>query len=790
MFYLSNPPGGVLVWGRREVHDGPMESSEESGKQNVPAWVEALAGFLRAEPGVEAVRVERESKKVTVATLGAVDEAQWRARLAEALEGLDAELQATRVRSMRLPGGLRVRSEGGTVTLEKPSCPTSPQLWRWNQGDWPVERAKGRDHDEDDHEGHDHDNEWKVLTVQAALCGIFGLLGVGLGSWWPEMPWVARAAFLVALIAGGREAAEEAWPRLRRGKLDIHFLMLAVAIGAVAIGAWAEGVLLLFLFSASGAMEHFAEARTRRELAALFASQPKVALRVEADGTEVEVPVEDVKPGDRLRVRPGDLFAVDGELVDGRTAVDESTLTGESAAVDKEVGDPVFSGTLNQQGSVIIEVSRPVQDSALQKIIRMVKEAQGRRAPSQRLTDRFGTPYTILILGLTAALFLFRWLALGDAPFLAEEGERSAFYRAMTLLVTASPCALVLSIPSAILAAMAWGAKRGILFRGGEAVERLAAVKTVALDKTGTLTTGEMEVVSIESFPPGQEAAVAALVMGMEEHSTHPIARAIVADSKRKGVVPTKVTDMENFPGFGLAAMTPEGKAVLGRRELLAKQPLGAFIADVAEPEFQEQEVWLVAPERIGRVLLRDRVRPEAAGLLRALEAAGLRTVMLTGDRKETAEAVGRELGLTEVRAALRPEDKLAAIEELKKLGPVAMVGDGVNDAPSLAAADVPVAMGARGSDAALEQALIVLMQDRLERFLDAYELSRRARRIIRQNLAISLGTVLLASLAAVAGVIPLSVGVVAHEGSTVLVCLNSLRLLFHRAAAVKTNMD
>jgi len=759
---------------------GGMKPRDEHAE--VPAWVLALAAFLRNEPGVEAVRVEAGREAITVATLGRVDEAEWRSRLAEALAGMDAELRAARVDSVTLAGGVRVRAEGGAVTVEKPGCATSPSLWRWSSGDWP---GLGKPPAEADHEhghghGHEHgEDEWKTLALQAGLCGVFGLVGLGLAAALPEWPWAARAAWLVALVAGGREAVEEAWPRLRRGKLDIHFLMLAVAVGAVAIGAWGEGVLLLFLFSLSGAMEHYAEARTRRELSALFAAQPPVARRLLEDGSEEEVPVEHVRPGDRLRVRPGDLFAVDGELTEGRTSVDESTLTGESQPVDKEVGDPVFSGTLNAQGSVIIEVSRRVQDSALQKIIRLVRDAEGRRAPSQRLTDRFGTPYTVGILILTALLFLFRWLVLGDAPFLAEPGERSAFYRAMTLLVTASPCALVLSIPSAILAAMAWGARRGILFRGGEAVERLAEVRTVALDKTGTLTTGEMEVVAIESFPPGDEEAVAALAAGMEAHSTHPIARAVVAEVKRLGITPAEVGQVENFPGFGLAAETAAGRAVLGRRELLAAQPLGAFISEVPLPEFQEQEVWLISPERMGRLLLRDRLRPEAAGLLQALNAMGLRTVMLTGDRRETAEAVARELGGLEVRAGLKPEDKLAAIEELQRDGPVAMVGDGVNDAPSLAAADVPVAMGARGSDAALEQSLVVLMQDRLERFLDAYHLSLRARAVIRQNLAVSLGTVVVASLAAVAGVIPLSVGVVAHEGSTVLVCLNSLRLLF-----------
>jgi Cd2+/Zn2+-exporting ATPase len=386
-------------------------------------------------------------------------------------------------------------------------------------------------------------------------------------------------------------------------------------------------------------------------------------------------------------------------------------------------------------------------------------------------------------------MFFVWWLGFGITPFdnlVVDHVEvRSAFYRAMTLLVVASPCALVLSIPSAILAAIAWGARHGILFRGGAAIEKLANVDLVSLDKTGTLTTGDLEVVGYESYPPGLEHEVLELAFSLEQNSQHPIARAITSYGRKHGVTEHDIAEFQSITGQGLKAKQGGATILLGRRELLNEGPLAGWIKDVPPASPELSEVWVIGKGVIGRVLLKDEVRTESKSVLAQMRALGLRTVMLTGDRRQAAESVAKELGLDEVRAGLSPEAKVAAIQEFRHAGrKVAMVGDGVNDAPSLAAAYVSVAMGARGSDAALEQSEVVLMNDKIENFLAAYRLSQRARRVIRQNLFISLGTVLVMVGCAMVGIVPLTVGVFAHEGSTVIVCLNGLRLLFGKDRA------
>jgi len=350
----------------------------------------------------------------------------------------------------------------------------------------------------------------------------------------------------------------------------------------------------------------------------------------------------------------------------------------------------------------------------------------------------------------------------------------------MTLLVVASPCALVLSIPSAVLAAIAWAAKRGILFRGGAAVEKLAGINVVAMDKTGTLTTGELKVERVESFPPGREREVAQLAYSLERLSTHPLARAITRYGKQQQLPALELEHFESVTGLGLKARHKGSGILLGRREWLSQGAVAQVLAQVQPTEASFSEVWLANGDLVGRVLLRDDIRSQARAVVEELRREGLRTVVLTGDRKANAEHLKKELQLDDVRSELKPEQKVAVIQSFTGQNfLVAMVGDGVNDAPSLAAAHVGVAMGARGSDAALEQAEVVLMHDRLENFLAAFQLSKRARRVIQQNLVISLGTVAVLVSFALFGGIPLTIGVVGHEGSTVVVVLNSLRLLF-----------
>ena len=741
--------------------------------KHTAGWVEDLVEFLRTQPGVSAVRIDPAAQKVSVATVGSVALIGLEEKLAETIEAIEAHLAARD--AARVPPGYTVRREGGATVVERDSCATAGGFRQWRDLEWPEHAEAGHEH------GPAH-AEWRTLALLAGTCGIAGVAGALVAHFAPNVPWASKSLFLVALIAGGWDAAVDSWENLKKREIDIHFLMLAVAVGALFIDAWGEAVLLLFLFSASGAMEGYALDRTQREVSSLLKSAPKHATLVLADGSEKELPVEELQVRHRVRVKPGEAFAADGTVVAGKSAADESTLTGEANPVEKRPGDPVFSGTLNLWGAVEFDVSRLPAESTLQKIIRLIQTAQKLRAPSERFTDRFGTGYTYAVIGGSAAMFLVWWLIF-DLPAFANSPEaRSAFYRAMTLMVVASPCALVLSIPSAILAAIAWGARHGVLFRGGAAIEKLADITAVAMDKTGTLTTGELAVVGTESYPPGREREVLGLAYSLEAKSHHPLARAIVRHAKAEGVSEIAVEDFQSITGQGLRGKIDGATLLLGRRELLENGPLAEWAKKLPAAAPELSEVWVLGPGVVGRILLKDQIRAESRDVLAQLKRAGLKTVMLTGDRRHAAEAVARELGLDEVRAGLSPEDKVAAIQALRAEGrKVAMVGDGVNDAPSLAAADVSVAMGARGSDAALEQAEVILMHDRIENFLAALRLSRRAQAIIRQNLAISLGVVVVMVIATAFGAVPLALGVAAHEGSTLVVCLNSLRLLFGR---------
>ncbi|WP_414664367.1 heavy metal translocating P-type ATPase [Horticoccus sp. 23ND18S-11] len=733
-------------------------------------WIGELAEFLRVQPGISAVRIDPSSHRVAVATVGNIVIEGLEEKLAATIAAVEAQLEAKG--TLKAPAGFSVRKEGDAMVLGRESCATAEKMWLWREMEWPEIKA----------EPTPEDQEWRTLAVLATVCGVSGIAGAIAGYVAPNLPWVAKSFFLIGLVSGGWDAAVDTWANLRKREIDIHFLMLAVAIGAMFIGAWGEAVLLLFLFSASGAMEEFALDRTQREVSALLKSSPKRATLVLEDGTEKEVAVETLQVGQRLRLKPGEAFAADGVVASGKSASDESALTGEANPVEKRPGDPVYSGTINLWGTVDFTVGRLPAESTLQKIIRLIQTAQKLKAPSERFTDKFGTGYTYAVIGGSFLMFLVWWLGFHLPAFTNTPETRSAFYRAMTLMVVASPCALVLSIPSAILAAIAWGARHGVLFRGGAAIEKLADINTVALDKTGTLTTGELAVVGYESYPEGREREVLQLALTLEAKSQHPIARAIVRYARAEGVTELPLDDFQSITGQGVRGRVSGATLLLGRRELLESGPLAEWAKKLPAAAAELSEVWVIGQNLVGRVLLKDQIRAESRGVLAQLKALGITTVMLTGDRRHTAEAVAKELGLDEVRAGLSPEDKVAAIQALRAGGrKVAMVGDGVNDAPSLAAADVSVAMGARGSDAALEQAEVILMHDRIENFLSAHRLSRRARAVIRQNLTISLGVVIVMVIATAFGAVPLAIGVAAHEGSTLVVCLNSLRLLFGR---------
>jgi len=748
----------------------------------------SVVDTLAEEPALEAVTIDSAQQKISVATLGRIPQDGLDKLTQRLTEKFQSARTAAAGRACSLLVGkdectvcdlplseaerqkITIRNQGDATTIARATCPTAPTFWRWR--DMPFPKIVPREIEIHD-DGHDVD-EWKPQLAAAVLCGVFGVAGF----FSPEPFRIFL--FVASYLAGGFYAAEEVWERLQKRAIDVHFLMLAVAVGAASIGAWVEGATLLFLFSFSGALEHFAFGRTQKEIRSLFRDAPKTATALDDQGREREVPVQNLRPGMKLLIKPGAQFPVDAEIYKGETAADESNLTGEATPAEKKIGDAVLAGTINLWGAVEILVTKAAAESALQKIITLIREAQQQKAPAQKFADKFSGIYTYAVIGLSFAMFFVWWLGFGLAPFVTTAASHSAFYRAMTLLVVSSPCALVLSIPSAVLAAIAFGARHGILFRGGAAVEKLAEVNIVALDKTGTLTTGELRVEKIESFPPGRENEISRFAYSLDRLSTHPLARAITRHGKQQRLEPVTLENYEYVTGQGSRARHAGGEVRLGRREWLAPGRHADTIARVTATEAGFSEVWIESNDLLGRVILRDDIRPQAASVIDELRREGLRSVVLTGDRKATAENLRAELKLDDVRAELKPEQKVEAIRELSGQGKrVAMIGDGVNDAPSLAAAHIGVAMGARGSDAALEQADVVLMHDRLENFLAAFRLSQRARRVIRQNLVISLGTVVVLVSLAMLGKIPLTIGVVGHEGSTVVVVMNSLRLLF-----------
>jgi Cd2+/Zn2+-exporting ATPase len=615
--------------------------------------------------------------------------------------------------------------------------------------------------------------DYRVMLALAATCGLSTLTGFLLGRAGIRGE-LLTPFFTLAYVSGGWFATQDMWHALKRSKIDIQFLMVAVAVGALFVKGWTEGATLLFLFSLSNGLEQFANYRTRKSIESLLKVAPKHALRRE-NGQWVEVPIEEVQTGNELLVKAGELFPVDGLMIEGATSADESALTGESIPVVKQIGDAVSGGTLNLDGQSVIRATRPLGESALSRILALIEIAQQQKAPAQRFTDNFSRYYTWIALSLAAVVFVI--LLAMHRPI------ADAFYRSMTVLVVASPCALVLSVPSAILVAIAAGARHGILFRGGVAVENLAGATQFAFDKTGTLTKGALAVARIASFDSQDEDALLRRAASVAHFSTHPLARAIVAEAGKRNLPITESADFLNVPGLGMEASVNGNRLFVGSRRLLHDRG----IALPAIESTNDAEVWIADDQALGVIYLRDEIRPAATRVIDFLNRSGLSVALLTGDRVGPAAMVARQVGITDVHSELSPQAKLKCIHDWRASGKkVAMVGDGINDAPSLTAADVSIGMGARGSDAALEQADIVLMHDKIENVEEAFVLSRRARAIIRQNVIISLGVILFLIISALAEKINLTTGVIGHEGSTVLVILNGLRLLRRNASAVR----
>jgi Cd2+/Zn2+-exporting ATPase len=621
-----------------------------------------------------------------------------------------------------------------------------------------------------------------ALTAVCFAGWLLGLVGETTGL---LPPAAVAAAYAAAYVAGGWYSAGRAVRELAVGAVSVDLLMLTAAAGAAVVHEWPEGAFLLFLFSLSNTLEQYVLGRTRRAIEALLDLSPPEA-SVRRAGREQRVAAEDLRPGDTLIVRPGERIAADGVVAAGHTSVDQSVLTGEALPVDKQVGDPVFAGTLNQHGALEVRVTRRAGQTALARIVRLVEEAQSEKAQSQRLTDWFGARYTVAVLGAAALVLAVPVLLLGEewAP---------AFYRAMTFLVVASPCAVVISIPAAILSAITSAARGGVLFKGGAYLERAAAVRAIAFDKTGTLTVGRPRLVDLRVAAGAAPDEVLRLAAAAEQLSEHPLARAVVAAARARGLDLEAASELEALVGRGVRARVGPRRVWVGKVELFTERgcALPAELAEAAAHLAAEGQTTLfVGTDEavLGVLAVADTLRPgteEAVAQLRALGVDHL--VILTGDHPAVARAIGRRLGL-DFEAGLLPEDKLHAIRRLReRYGAVAMVGDGINDAPSLAAASLGVALGDGGTDVALETADVVLMAGDLRQLPYAVRLARQANRIVRQNLVFAFAMMALLLATTFVGSLRLPFAVVGHEGSTALVILNGLRLLaFPRPAPVR----
>lgn len=634
-------------------------------------------------------------------------------------------------------------------------------------------------------------------TEARRQAGITAVVAVGmvLGAlleWVPAEPSPWRWLPLgLAYVVGGARIVRDSWVTLRdERKLSIDFLMGAAALGAAVVGSPLEGTILIFLFSLSNTLETYALGRTRRAIEGLMELRPTTATLADADGREAgQVEVESLRPGDRVLVRPGTRIAADGRVVSGRSDVDQSAITGESVPVTREPGDDVFAGTINCGGALVVEVAREAGETMLATIVRLVEEAREQRAPAQHFIDRFAHPYTLGVVGVTA-------LVATLPPLLAGVAWDDAFYRAMTLLVVASPCALVISTPAAILSGIANGARHGVLFKGGAWLDLAGTIDTVAFDKTGTLTVGRPELQELvlangggpaRTTLPGDPArgALLSLVAASERNSEHHLARAVLAAAAAEGVAVAQPTSFEAVPGEGVVAEVGErqvwvGNAAMARRSGAAVDLLlRGWTAE--QTSLGRSVVYAGAGATVlGALSFGDALKPNAAAAVRHLKQEGVRWVtVLSGDHPDAVRAIAAELGADEVRAGLLPDEKVAAVRALRSGSRgVAMVGDGVNDAPAMAAATVGIAMGAVGTDVAIETADVVLMSDDVQRVDYVMHLGRRTRRVVRQNVWFSVGWMLLLVVVALTVGIPLTLAVVAHEGSTLLVAANGLRLL------------
>lgn len=623
---------------------------------------------------------------------------------------------------------------------------------------------------------------WTLLLV--ALAAAFFLTG-WLGARFFGFPAaLSTTLYILAYIAGGYDVATHALPALFKGKLDTDILMLAAAAGAAILGEWSEGAFLLLLFAIGHAGEHYALDRARNAINALGELMPKTAQRKRGD-TLMETTVEQLRLGDVVVARPGDRIAVDGRVAQGNSLVDQSPITGESVPVEKGPGAEVFAGSVNQNAALEIEVTRLAADNTLARVMKLVAEAQSQQSPTQQFADRFTSRFV-------PAVFIATLLVVALPPLFGWMAWQASFYRGMLLLVAASPCALAIGTPAAVLAGIAQAARNGVLIKGGVHLENLGRLRAMAFDKTGTLTQGRFRVTEIVPSAASDKTELLRTAAAVEQHSNHPLAQAIVQAAAERQLALPSASGLENIPGRGVRSTLAGEQVRIGTPALLGEE--SRLVLDrpleqrLAELQAAGRSTMLVShgPRLLGLLALADTPRPQAAAVLARLRQLGLdHLVMLTGDHAAVAQQIAAPLGISEVRANLLPEHKLDSIEQLEQeYGAIAMVGDGVNDAPALARATVGIAMGGAGTAVALETADVALMGDDLEKLPFAVGLSRASRGIIQQNLWLSLGVIALLVVSSVFGLVQLGFAVLLHEGSTLVVVGNALRLLGYRQPA------
>jgi len=609
--------------------------------------------------------------------------------------------------------------------------------------------------------------------IAALLSGVLILVG-----WLLDKNGLGTSAviiYLMAFIIGGFAKAKEGIEDTIEDKeLNVEMLMIFAAIGSAIIGYWTEGAILIFIFALSGALETYTMNKSHKEISALMDLQPEEALRV-TNGYSETVAVSQLVVGDLILVKPGERVPSDGTITDGRTNIDQAAITGESVPVTKSIGDEVFAGTVNLRGTITIEITKPNSETLFQKIITLVQSAQSEKSPSQLFIERFEGTYVKVVLAVVALMMFVPHFALGWS-------WTETFYRAMILLVVASPCALVASIMPATLSAISNGARHGILFKGGVHLENLGNLQAIALDKTGTLTKGKPEVTDVVIRENLQEEDFLLRVASIENYSNHPLATAIVRYAKSRITKElVKPTDMEDISGNGVQAYFGNEFWQVGRASFVGRDEAEQFQKGIALSLANEGKTIVFAKDEhgiAGIITLKDVVREETVKAIEALKKESIYTVMLTGDGEKTARAIAIESHIDAYIAECLPETKVDEIKKLKEqFGTVAMVGDGINDAPALATASVGIAMG-EGTDVALETADVVLMKNNLPRIAEAVKLSKKMNRIIKQNVIFSIVVIMLLISSNFLQFLDLPYGVIGHEGSTILVILNSLRLL------------